>query len=148
MGASVRQSLWLFPAIETTHLLGMVVLVGAIAVFDLRILGWVMRQAPVSRLAGSLLPWAWAGFAVQVVTGGLLFSSEAVHMVANPAFRVKMVLIFLAGVHALVFHWTVYRDVATWDDSAVMPVAAKISGFISILLWIGVVAAGRLIGFV
>ncbi len=85
---------------------------------------------------------------MQVVTGTLLFSSEAVHLYANPAFRMKLVLIFLAGVHALVFHWTVYRDVATWDEGAALPFPAKVAGLVSILIWIGVVAAGRFIGFV
>ncbi|HEX4546521.1 MAG TPA: DUF6644 family protein [Candidatus Acidoferrum sp.] len=148
VGAGVRESLWLFPAIETLHLLGMAALVGTIAVFDLRLLGWMMRRERVSELAGRLLPWCWAGFAVQVVTGVLLFSSEAVKVYPNPAFRVKMLLIFLAGVHALIFQWTVYRDVATWDDSGVLPVGAKVAGFVSILLWVGIVAAGRFIGFV
>jgi hypothetical protein len=148
VGASVRESLWLFPAIETLHLLGMAALVGTIAVFDLRLLGCMLRRERVSELAGRLLPWSWAGFAVQVVTGTLLFMSEAVKVYTNPAFRVKVLLIFLAGVHALIFHGTVYRDVAAWDDSGVLPVGAKVAGFVSILLWVGVVAAGRFIGFV
>ena len=148
VGASVRESLWLFPVIETAHLLGMAALVGTVAVFDLRLLGWVMQRKRVSELSARLLPWAWAAFAVQVVTGALLFSSEAIKVYTNPAFRVKMLLIVLAGVHALLFHWIVYRDVATWDDGAVLPVGAKAAGFVSILLWVGVVAAGRFIGFV
>ena len=148
VGAAVRESLWLFPAIETLHLLGMAALVGTVAVLDLRLLGWAMRRERVSALVGTLLPWAWAGFAVQVVTGGLLFSSEAVKVYSNPAFRMKMLLIFLAGAHAFIFHWIVYRDVANWDDSALLPVKAKLSGFVSILLWVGIVAAGRFIGFV
>ncbi len=119
VGTGVRESLWLFPAIETLHLLGMTALVGTAAVFDLRLLGWMLRRERVSELAGRLLPWTWAGFALQVVTGILLFSSEAVKVYTNPAFRVKMLLIFLAGVHALIFHWGVYRDVASWDDSGV-----------------------------
>lgn len=148
VGAAVRQSLWLFPAIETLHLLGMAALVGTVAVLDLRLLGWAMRRERVSALVGRVLPWVWVGFAVQVVTGGLLFSSEAVKVYSNPAFRMKMLLIFLAGVHAFIFHWIVYRDVANWDDSALLPLKAKLSGFVSILLWIGIVAAGRFIGFV
>jgi hypothetical protein len=148
VGSAVRESLWLFPAIETLHLLGMAVLVGTVAIFDLRLLGWMLRRERVTVLAGRLLPWTWAGFVVQVVTGALLFSSEAVKVSTNPAFRIKMVLIVLAGLHALVFHWTVYRDVASWDQGEVLPVGAKISGLLSILLWIGVVAAGRFIGFV
>lgn len=148
MGASVRQSLWLFPAIETLHLLGMVALVGSIVAFDLRLLGWAMRGVPVSHLAKRLFPWCWAGFAVQVITGAMLFASEAVHMVANPAFRIKMLLILLAGINALVFRLTVYRNVKAWDDARVLPVGAKLGGLVSLLLWVGVVAAGRLIGFV
>jgi hypothetical protein len=148
VGAGVRESLWLFPAIETLHLLGMAVLVGSVAVFDLRLLGWMMRRERVSVLAGRLLPWSWAGFAVQVVTGALLFTSEAVKVYGNPAFRVKMLLLFLAGVHALIFHWTVYRDVSSWEDSGILPAGAQVAGFISILLWVGIVTAGRFIGFV
>jgi hypothetical protein len=147
VGAGVRESLWLFPAIETLHLLGMAALVGTIVVFDLRLLGWMLQRERVSELAARLLPWSWVGFAVQVVTGALLFTSEAVKVYTNPAFRVKMLLIFLAGVHALIF-WSFYRDMASWDDSGVLPAGAKVAGFVSILLWIGIVAAGRFIGFV
>jgi hypothetical protein len=147
VGGGIRQSLWLFPAIETLHLLGMAALVGTITVYDLRLLGWILRRERVSDLTRRLLPWAWAGFAVQVITGALLFSSEAVKVYDNPAFRVKILLILLAGAQALIFQWTSYRNVATWDDSPVMPAGAKMAGCISILLWIGIVAAGRFIGF-
>jgi len=148
VGSSVRESLWLFPAIESVHLLGMAALVGTVTVFDLRLLRWVMRQERVSELARRLLPWTWAGFAVQVITGLLLFLSEAVKAYSNPAFRLKMLLIFLSGVQALIFHRTVYRSVAKWDEGDALPVGAKVSGFVSILLWVGIVAAGRFIGFV
>jgi len=148
VGGGVRESLWLFPTIETLHLLGMTVLVGAVSIVDFRLLGWVMRRERVSELAGRLLPWAWAGFAVQVITGAILFSSEAVKIYGNPAFRMKMVLILLAGVHAAIFHWGVRQDMGAWDGSAVLPAKAKIAGGISILLWIAIVAAGRFIGFV
>ena len=74
LGASVRESLWLFPIIETIHLLGMAALVGTVTAFDLRLLGWALRGARVSELGRWLIPWAWTGFAVQVITGGILFS--------------------------------------------------------------------------
>ncbi len=148
LGAGVRQSLWLFPAIETLHLLGMSALVATIAALNLRLLGCAMRRTPVSQLTHRLLPWAWCGFAVQVVTGGLLFSSEAVRMVANPAFRLKMLLIATAGLHALVFHLAARRRMPSWDERKTLPVAARIAGLVSILIWIGVVAAGRWIGFI
>lgn len=147
-GAAVRQSLWLFPAIETMHLLGMATVLASIAVFDLRLMGLAMRGERLSAVARRVHPWTWAGLAVQVVTGGLLFSSEAVHMYSNPAFRVKMLLIVLAGVHALAFHFTAYRNVANRIDNTVSSPGAKTAGVISLLLWIGVVAAGRWIGFI
>ena len=148
MGASVRESLWLFPALETVHLLGMAVLVAAVGVFDLRLLGWVLPRERVSVLGRRLLPWAWAAFAVQVLTGTLLFSSEAIKVYTNPAFRLKMLLIVLAGVQALIFDRTVYRRVADWEDSGASPARVKLVGFLSLVLWTGVVAAGRFIGFV
>jgi len=147
VGANVRQSLWLFPVIEIAHLLGMIVLVGCIGAFDLRLLGWAMPRARVSEVAVRVLPWAWAGFAVQVITGAMLFSSEAVHVYRNPAFRLKMLLILLAGINALVFHLAVNRKVPAWDQTNEIPAAARLSGLISLLLWTGVVAAGRFIGF-
>jgi hypothetical protein len=147
VGASVRQSLWLFPAIETVHLLGMSVLLASIGVLDLRLMGVVRRGESVSAVARRVLPWAWTAFSVQVVTGGLLFSSEASHMVRNPAFRVKMLLILLAGFHALAFQVAGRRTPRPWENGA-PPAWARVAGGVSLLLWIGVVAAGRWIGFI
>ena len=148
VGTTIRQSLWLFPAIETIHLLGMAALVGTVTVLDLRLLGWAARQRPISHVAARTIPWAWAGLAVQVVTGGLLFSSEAVKIHDNPAFRLKMLLLLLAGVQALIFQTSMSRRLAQWDERAALPPAAKIMGLTSFLLWVGIVTAGRFIGFV
>jgi len=148
VGSTIRQSLWLFPAIETVHLLGMAVLVGTITVLDLRLLGWAMPQKRVSDVTARLLPWAWLGFGVQVVTGTLLFSSEAVKIYGNPAFRLKMLLLLLAGIQALIFQTVVSRKLPAWDDRPSLPVMAKVMGVISILLWVAIVTAGRFIGFV
>jgi len=147
VGGSIRQSLWLFPAIETVHLLGMAVLVVAITVFDLRLLGWALPRTRASVVGQRLLPWVWGAFAAQVITGGLLFSSEAVKVYLNPAFRFKMLLIVVAGAQALLFQQTLYARVASWNDDS-SPLGARMMGFVSILLWLGIVAAGRFIGFV
>jgi len=145
---SVRQSLWLFPTIETVHLFGVVVLVGATSLLDLRLLGLTMKREPVSKISARLLPWAWVGFAVQVTTGVMLFASEATRCFGNVAFRLKMIMILLAGINALVFQVTVYRRVASWDVSRAIPAGAKFAGCFSVLLWFGIVAAGRWIAFV
>ncbi len=148
VGASVRQSLWLFPALETLHLLGMAALLATIGAFDLRLAGILLPREAISRLGRRLLPWAWLAFAVQVVTGSLLFSSEASHMLVNPAFRLKMLLIVLAGAHALAFHWATRKRISAWDGQASPPLLARLAGVLSLLLWIGVVTAGRWIGFI
>jgi uncharacterized protein DUF6644 len=148
VGSTIRQSLWLFPAIETVHLLGMAALVGTITVLDLRLLGWATPQKRVSEVTARLLPWAWFGFGVQVVTGVLLFSSEAIKIYGNPAFRLKMLLLLLAGIQALIFQTVVSRKLPAWDDHQSLPLMAKVMGMISILLWVAIVTAGRFIGFV
>jgi hypothetical protein len=148
VGNAVRNSLWLFPIIETLHLFGIVLLVGSTSALDLRLLGLSLRNQPTSQVAARLLPWAWAGFLVQIVTGLLLFSSEATKCYTNIAFRLKMLLILLAGVNAMVFHWTAYRSVGKWDTSASTPLGAKVAGALSILFWFGIVAAGRWIAFI
>ena len=148
VGTAIRQSLWLFPAIETVHLLGMAALVGTIGVLYLRLLGWVARQKSVSQMAARMIPWAWVGFVVQVITGALLFSSEAVKIYGNPAFRLKMLLLLLAGLQALIFQTVILGKLAAWDDRPTMPLPAKVAGLSSILLWVAIVTAGRFIGFV
>jgi hypothetical protein len=144
---AIHQSLWLFPMLETAHLFGIVSLVGATSALDLRLIGLTMKGEPVSRIAGRLLPWAWAGLTIQVVTGFCLFASEATRCFENKAFRIKMVMLVLAGLNALIFHETVYRRVTTWDEAPATPLGAKFAGCCSILLWFGIVAAGRWIAF-
>lgn len=147
IGASVRESVWLFPAVETAHLLGMALLVITVAAFDLRLLGLAARSVRLSELARRLFPWAWAAFLVQVVTGALLFSSEASRMVVNPAFQIKLVLIGLAGLHAATFRWIACRDMPSWEVIRPVPLRGKLAGLVSLALWVGIVAAGRWIGF-
>ncbi len=148
LGANVRESLWLFPAIETLHLLAMSLLLSTIGALDLRLMGLALKRIRVSELSKRIFPWAWSAFAIQIVTGLLLFCSEATRMAVNPAFRTKLALIGLAGLHAAVFRWIACRDMPEWDVERSTPVRAKIAGIVSILLWVGVVAAGRWIGFV
>jgi hypothetical protein len=148
VGTSIRESLWLFPIIETVHIFGIILLVGATSILDLRLMGLTFRDEPVSKLAGRFLPWAWAGFLIQVVTGSLLFSSEATKMYGNLGFEIKMLLILVAGINVLIFHSITYQSVNKWDKDPVAPLGARAAGLISILLWFGIVAAGRWIAYV
>lgn len=147
LGTAMRESAWLFPTVETVHLFGIISLVASTSILDLRLLGLILRRESVSKLAARCLAWAWGGFAVQVATGFLLFSSEATKMYGSRVFQIKMLLILLAGVNALVFHVLAYRRAAAWDDAPVTPSSARLAGFVSILLWFAIVAAGRWISY-
>jgi hypothetical protein len=143
---AISQSAWLFPTIESLHVLSFTFTLGTIAMVDLRLLGLSGRDQPVSRMTREILPWTWVGFVSTVIFGFLLFSSQAEKYFANGAFRYKMILIALAGVNMLIFHLFTYRGVARWDRG-ITPFGAKFAGAVSLALWIGVVAFGRWIGF-
>jgi hypothetical protein len=144
---SIRDTLW-FPAIETVHLFGIVILLSTMLAIDLRLMGLWLQRWPVSVLMERLLPWSWTAFGVMVLTGSGLFISDPMRFFYNNAFRVKMLLIVLAGLNALTFQFTAFRGISDWDVKTRTPIAAKIAGLVSLLVWFGVVAAGRWIGFV
>src|SRR5207302_11377798 len=139
---------WLFPAVETIHLAAMVVMVGCITAFDLRLLHVVLRQDSVSEIAEQCLPATWAAFAIMVATGFLLFASDPVSKYGdNPAFRIKLLLILLARLNMSVFHLAIHGKASGWDDQASPPLWARCVGSFSVILWAGVIIAGRWIGF-
>lgn len=148
LGAGIRGSTWWYPILEAVHSLGIIVVLGSIWMLDLRLLGLGMRSRRVSEVAARLLPWTWAGFAVQAVSGVLLSVSEAARLYYIPYFWIKLALLLLAALNALVFHAGVYGSVAAWDDAAVTPMRARLAGAISLGLWMMVIAAGRAIGYV
>jgi hypothetical protein len=144
----VRDTDWAFPMIEMVHLFGIVTLVGTTLALDLRLMNRWLRPWPVSLLMKRLLPWSWAAFVVMVLTGSGLFISDPLRFFYNPSFRIKMLLIVLAGLNALFFQVTAFRSLEKWDSSADTPWGAKIAGLCSLVLWFGIVAAGRWIAFV
>jgi hypothetical protein len=146
VGAAIRDSLWLFPLVETVHIIGFSILVGAIIAFDLRILG-VSKRISVRLLARHLMPWSLAALLLIVPTGVMMFASEATDLVGNGAFVVKMVLLMLAGINAAAFHLGVFRNAALWDQNAPSPAGAKLHAVASILIWVSVITCGRMIAY-
>jgi hypothetical protein len=147
LAGAMKYSLWLYPIVETVHIVGFALLVGAVAAFDLRLLGFA-RTTSVRALERSLLPWAWVALLLIVPSGVAMFTTHAMDFAANPAFRVKLVLLAAAGLNALLFHAGVFRSVASWDQHVPTPRAAKASAALSLAIWIGVIACGRLIAYV
>src|SRR5258708_39687591 len=137
----------LFPFIESVPLLAISLVLGTIAIVDLRLLGLASRDRPAARLIGEVLPYTWSAFAVAAIAGGLLFASNATTYAYNFYFQGKLILMGLAGANMAIFHLFTGRDVERWGAAARTPFAAKAAGAISLALWIGVVAAGRTVGF-
>jgi Family of unknown function (DUF6644) len=144
----IRDTKWCFPAIEMVHLFGMVTLLGTMLAFDLRLMNVWLQRRPVSLLMKRLLPWTWTAFAVMICTGTGLFISDPLRFFHNTSFQIKMGLIVLAGVNALAFQLTSLRTLGQWDLNIETPRGAKVAGFLSMVLWFGVAAAGRWIAFV
>ena len=146
-GTTIAESTWMFPTLETLHVISLVTVLGTIFVMDLRMLGWTSNKFAVTATAKDTLPWTWGAFVFAAITGTLLFVSKASSYVANPYFLWKMSMMALAGLNMMYFHFITWRTVEHWDRDASMPAAVKVAAALSIVFWIAVVFFGRAIGF-
>jgi hypothetical protein len=146
LAEAMRRSMWLYPIVEIVHIVGFVTLVGAAIMFDLRVLG-LGRGLAVTALARHLLRWSWAGLALVLPAGLMMFSAHATEFATNPAFQLKLGLLALAAANVAFFHLAPYRTVHAWDGSAGAPVAARAAAALSIAVWLAVITCGRLIAY-
>jgi hypothetical protein len=146
LAQAMRQSLWLYPAVETVHLVGIGLLFGSVAVVDLRLLG-LSRTLSVRQLARHALPWTLASFALIVPSGLAMFTAHASDFITSPVFVLKMLLILGAGFNAALFHAVVFPGVDDWDRSAPPPGLARLSAALSLAVWMSVIACGRLLAY-
>jgi uncharacterized protein DUF6644 len=143
----IRDSLYLFPLIESTHVIGLTTVFGTIAIIDLRLLGVASTRRPFSRIASDVLKWTWAAFALTATTGLLMFITNAGVYYQNFYFRTKMALLLLAGINMLLFELTAGRSLHRWDKENAAPLAGKAIAALSLVLWITIIFMGRWIGF-
>lgn len=144
---ALHESLYMYPLVESTHVLTLCLFAGTAVMFDLRLLGLTMKAVPAWTVMERLLPWTRAGFAVMVTTGVLLFYAIPVRSYQNIFFRAKIVLLLLAGLNVFLFHRGIYRRVHEWGADPVLPRAARLAGVMSLVLWAGVIVSGRLIAY-
>lgn len=144
---SIRQSLYLFPLIESFHVLGLTMVFGTIGIVDLRLLGLASRRRSFRRIASDVLKWTWAAFALTVFTGFLMFITNANVYYHNFYFRSKMALLLVAGINMLVFELTVGRSVHRWESEAKAPLGGRAAAALSLILWITIIFLGRWTGF-
>lgn len=147
IAVAVRESATLFPWIESAHVLMVAIVVGTIAMVDLRLIGISAHRRGARQLIVDMLPFTWVAFVLAVITGGLLFVSNATAYFESMPFRFKLLAILLAGINMGIFHMTAYRKIGDWDDLLPTPKAARIAGFTSLILWVIIVFLGRWIGY-
>jgi hypothetical protein len=136
---------WVWPALESLHYVGLALLFGAIGLYDLRILG-LAKAVPPSALH-RLVPWGVAGFAINLVTGAMFFAGAPEQYAYNAAFKAKLAFLTLAGVNVVAFYSWAFAGVRELGPGADAPWRAKLATGVSLLAWIGVMIAGRLLTF-
>jgi hypothetical protein len=148
LGEAVRATPFLYPTLESLHILGIAVLVGPAFAFDLRLLGVGHRTVPVTTAARYLLPVSHVGLVIAGVTGFVLLSAQATAVAGSAAAPWKFGLLLLAGLNVLVFHRGIYSSVDEWASAVKTPVAARVAAATSSFAWTGVVFAGRFLAYV
>ena len=147
LAVQIRDSLLLFPLLEAVHVVGLAMVVGTIVIIDLRLLGVATMHRTFQRLADDTLKWTLAAFLLTAVTGALMFITNAAVYFHNNWFRAKLVLLVLAAANAIGFELIARRRMNDADLAQTTPMRAKVIGTVSLLIWISVIVAGRMIGF-
>ena len=144
---ALRESLFVWPLLESAHVLTLMLFVGTTTMLDLRLLGVSFRRVPASEFTGRLLPWTRVSFGLMAITGLLLFYSSPVRYYQNIFFRVKVVLLVAAGLNIWFFHSRAHRRVQAWDLTWPPPRAARVAAVVSLVAWTGVVVTGRMVAY-
>jgi uncharacterized protein DUF6644 len=147
IATGIRNSLYLFPLIESVHVIGLTMVFGTIVIIDLRLLGIASTRRPFTAVASDVFKWTWIAFAVTATTGGLMFITNANTYYQSSYFRAKMTLLVLSGLNMLAFELTARRSVHAWDRHASAPASGRAVAALSLVIWIGVIVLGRWIGF-
>jgi hypothetical protein len=144
---ALHESLFMYPLIESVHVLTLCLFVGMTMMLDLRLTGLALRRVPVADVVSRLQPWMFLGFFIMVVSGVLLFYAIPVRSYQNIFFRTKCVFLVLAGLNALAFHTGIFKTVSAWGTGEETPKRARVAGAASLLLWAGIIITGRMIAY-
>jgi len=144
---ALHESLYMYPLVESVHVLTLCVFVGMSVMLDVRLLGIALRKVPVAEVTDRLVPWMLAGFVVMFISGLLLFYAIPVRSYQNIFFRMKVIALVLAGANAWVFHSGVHKKVHEWGIGRTPPRKARLAGGISLFLWAFIIVCGRMIAY-
>jgi len=143
----IHEAKWAFTTIEVVHVVAISLVIGSIAIVDLRLLGLASTKRPFTELAREVLPYTWVAFALAAIAGSLLFISQATAYFASTTFWIKMSIMALAGINMLIFEFITVRGVKEWDLDPTPPLPARLAGGISFTCWVLVFIFGRWNGF-
>lgn len=139
---------WLFPLLNSLHVLSVCFMLGALLMLDLRMAGVAATRYSIKQLTSDFLPWIWLSFVIAVLSGAALFITRASAHILNPAFQWKLALMALAAINMLLFHWRGSRLPELLSNNSALPLWIKLSGIASLLLWSGATLAGRWMGHI
>jgi hypothetical protein len=144
----IQKVFWIIPTVQTIHILAISVVLASMAMFDLRLLGVAGKRNSIASLARRFMPWLWGALIVLAVSGSILIIGEPKRALGNVFFAMKMCMLATAIVVTLGFQVILKRDLAGGSDLAPAHFGvAKIVGLLSLVLWIGIAVAGRLIAY-
>jgi hypothetical protein len=144
---AIRESLFFSPYLTVAHVISMCLFAGLIVMMDLRLLGIGNMHSPFSQLQKRLFPWQMVGMTFSAITGLVLVYGDPMRFYANIFFWMKMLIMVIASVNALAFHYITYFSVDSWDSKETPPFGAKLAGALGVVLWAFVIVAGRLIPY-
>ena len=147
VAVAIQESLYGFAIAVAVHILGVAASVGILLWVDLRLIGVALVRRPLHEVYRALAPWFAAGFGVMLLSGTVLFAAFATAAYGNLFFRIKLLLLLLAGANALLFHRFAARSADQLADAPTPPRAARLAGFLSLAIWAGVIVMGRMMSY-
>jgi hypothetical protein len=144
---ALHESQYMYSIVESSHVLTLCLFLGTLVMMDLRMLGVLLRNVPVGEVAARVLPWTFVGFWIMVVTGVALFYAIPVRSYQSIFFRIKVILLIVAGLNAWHYHRTAHRTVDRWGTAARPPKSVRVSAMVSLTAWTIVIFAGRFIAY-
>jgi len=147
LATAIRESNTVFPLLQTFHIVGTILLAGTIAIVDFTLLGLLFKRTAPVALTRSLLPVTWLGFAVMVISGGLLFIAQSARIYGNVFLQIKLLLLLTALLNVALFHTTTFRNAPRWPAANAAPASAKAFAVVSLISWTAVIVTGRFIAY-
>ena len=144
---ALHESLHVYPMVQTIHVLVLLPFIGMVIFVDLRLVGWAFRDVPIAEINARFLPWAIGAFCISVITGALLFFAIPVRTYLSIFFRIKLLMLLIAGLNVIFLHRDTRRNKDLWGANGVLPLRVRVAGGLSLLSWGIVIIMGRMIAY-